>query len=127
MHKIMIVDDEESLRELIKALFVPEGYKVIAASSGIECLELLKTEKPDLILMDMMMPEMNGKETIERIRHNPSIKKLKIVMLTVVGLPEIGKKILDKLGVLNYIAKPFDNDNLIKIVKNTIKPIKLKK
>ena len=70
MQKIMIVDDEPSIRELIKAIFSSEGFEVIDAASGQECLEKLKTEKPDLILMDMMMPGMSGRETVEKIRQS---------------------------------------------------------
>ena len=64
MPKIMAVDDEESILELIKAVLEAENYEVITASSGDECLEKLKTVKPDLILLDMMMPGMSGRERV---------------------------------------------------------------
>jgi len=120
MPKIMVVDDEESLRELISAIFSSEGYEVMTASSGQECLEKLNTEKPDLILMDMMMPGMSGRETAEKIRQNPKTKDLKIVFLTVARFSETGKDVLDKLDVLDYITKPFDNDDLVSRVKKMV-------
>lgn len=118
--KIMVVDDEESLRELVNAIFSNEGIKVISTESGSECLEKLKKEKPDLILMDMMMPGMSGRETTVKIRENPKTKKIKIIFLTVARFSETGKKTLDDLKILDYITKPFDNDDLVKRVKKFI-------
>ncbi|MEM7815922.1 MAG: response regulator [Candidatus Aenigmatarchaeota archaeon] len=118
--KIMIVDDEESLVELVRAIFGQEGFEVIYAYSGAECLEKLKTEKPDLILMDMMMPGMSGRETTEKIRKNPKTKDLKIVFLTVARFSEVGKDSLKGLNVLDYITKPFDNKDLVKRVKKAL-------
>ena len=118
--KIMIVDDEESLRELVIAIFTPEGYDVVAASSGQECLEMLKKEKPDLILMDMMMPGMSGRETTEKIRANPKTKDIKVAFLTVARFSETGKGTLDKLNCVEYITKPFDNEELVGKVKKII-------
>ena len=120
MPTIMVVDDEESLRELVKGIFEIEGFEVIDASSGMECLEKLKTSKPELILMDMMMPGMSGREATEKIRQNPATKKIKVVFLTVARFSETGKETLDKLNVSDYITKPFDNDDLVKKVKRLI-------
>ncbi|MEK6943636.1 MAG: response regulator [Nanoarchaeota archaeon] len=120
MSKIMVVDDEPSLRELITAIFSSEGFEVIDAASGQECLDKLKTEKPDLILMDMMMPGMSGRETVEKIRENEDTKNFKIVFLTVARFSETGKETLDHLNVLDYITKPFDNDDLVKRAKKAL-------
>ena len=116
----MIVDDEENLVELVKAIFEQEGYEVIPAYSGKECLEKLEKVKPDLILMDVMMPEMTGKETTKKIRENPKTKNLKVAFLTVVRLSEIGKEELKKLNVLDFITKPFDNEDLVRRVKKIL-------
>ena len=118
--KIMTVDDEEDLRELLKGIFTSEGFEVIAASSGEECLEILKTEKPDLILMDMMMPNMTGRQTIEKIRENPLTKDLKIALLSVVDSATFGEDKIKKLKILDYITKPYENDDLVTRVKKII-------
>lgn len=118
--KIMVVDDEENLLELVKTIFEKEGFEVISASNGKECLEKLKEVKPDLILMDMMMPGMSGRETTEKIRENPETKNLKIVFLTVARFSEVGKNMLKKLNVLDYITKPFDNEDLVCRVKKLL-------
>jgi len=118
--KIMIVDDEESIRELVNAVLSLEGFEVIAAEDGQECLEKLKEVKPDLILMDMMMPGMSGRETIKKIRKNPKTKDLKIIFLTVARFSETGKDTLKKMNILDYITKPFDNDDLVKRIKKLV-------
>jgi len=118
--KIMIVDDEASLVELVRVIFEREGFEVITAYNGLECLEKLKKVEPDLILMDMMMPEMSGRETTEKIRANSKTKNLKIAFLTVARFSETGKDVLKKLNVSDYITKPFDNDDLVRRVKKLV-------
>ena len=120
MLKIMIVDDEENIVNLVKAIFEQEKFEVIIANTGKECLEKLNKVKPDLILMDMMMPGMTGKETTKKIRENPKTKDIKIVFLSVARLSEVGKEELKNLKVLDYITKPFDNDELVRKVKRII-------
>ena len=116
----MIVDDEENITELVNAIFKKEGFDVISANSGKECLEKLTKVKPDLILMDMMMPLMTGRETLEKIRKNPKTKDLKVAFLTVVRFSEIGKDELKDLRVSDYITKPFDNKDLITRVRKIV-------
>jgi len=118
--KIMIVDDEENIRELLVAVLMGEGFETISVESGKNCLEALKTEKPNLILMDMMMPVMSGRETVEIIRENPKTKELKIAFLTVVNLSEKGNEQLKELNCVDYIQKPFDNGDLVKRVKKIV-------
>jgi len=118
--KIMIVDDEESLVELVKGILEEEGFEVITAYSGQECLEKLKTVKPDLILMDMMMPGMSGRETTEKIRADPKTKDIKVAFLTVAKFSEVGRDVLERMGVVEYITKPFDNADLVRKVRKHI-------
>ena len=118
--KILIVDDEESIREVVSAVIEPEGYKITLASDGADCLEKLKTLKPDLILLDMMMPGMSGRETCEKIRANPKTKNLKVAFLTVARFSESGKETLKKMNISDYITKPFENADLIKRIKKIV-------
>lgn len=118
--KIMIVDDEESLIELVTAVLEQEGYEVIAAMNGEEALEKLKTVKPDLILLDMMMPGMSGREVCERIRKDPKTKDLKVAFITVAKFSETGRDVLKKMKVLDYITKPFENEDLVGRVKKLV-------
>lgn len=117
---IMVVDDEESLRELLSAILSEEDYDVITAVDGKDCLNKLKESKPDLVLLDMMMPGISGREVCEKIRNDPKTKSLKVAFLTVAKFSESGKEVLKKMNVSDYITKPFDNDNLIKRIKKII-------
>jgi len=118
--RIMVVDDEESLRELLTAIMEQEGYEVIIAADGNECLKKLKTVRPDLILLDMMMPGMSGREVCEKIRQDPKTKDLKVAFLTVAKFSEAGKGTLKEMKVIDYITKPFDNSDLVKRVKKMV-------
>ena len=119
--KILVVDDEESLRELVSTVLQEAGYDVAVAIDGKDCLERLGKMRPDLILLDMMMPGMSGREVCERIRKDPKISGLKVAFLTVAKFSETGKDTLSRMKVLDYITKPFDNDDLVKRVRRIIK------
>jgi len=118
--KILIVDDDQSLIELVKAVLENEGYDVETAMRGEECIEKLNGYRPDLLLLDMMMPGMSGREVCEKIRKNPKTKDLKIAFITVAKFSEAGKGVLEKMKVLDYITKPFDNDDLVRRVRKMI-------
>ena len=115
--KIMIVDDEPNICEAVKITLEAEGFKVLTALNGPECLDKLKNELVDLILMDFFMPEMNGRELCSKIRKDPRLTSLPVVFLTVAQFGGIGKEKLRKLNIADYIAKPFDNEDLVRRVK----------
>jgi CheY-like chemotaxis protein len=118
---IMVVDDEDSLLELVSAILEQEGYEVLTVNNGEECLNQLKSVKPDLILLDMMMPGMSGREVCERIREDPETKGLKVAFITVAKFSETGQETLKKMEVVDYITKPFDNADLVKRIEKLLK------
>lgn len=117
---IMVVDDEESLLELLRAVLEASNYQVITAQSGEECLKKLKTVKPDLVLLDMMMPGMSGREVCEKIRADPGTRGLKVAFVTVAKFSESGKEKLKEMNVSDYITKPFENADLIARVRKMV-------
>jgi CheY-like chemotaxis protein len=120
MKRVMVVDDEENLIEIVTKLLEREKIGVIPAHNGTECLDKLKKAKPDLILLDMFMPGISGRETCEKIRGNPKTKDIKIIFLTVALFSGAGKDILKDMNVSDYITKPFDNKDLVKRVKKVL-------
>ncbi|MFQ5801125.1 MAG: response regulator, partial [Candidatus Hydrothermarchaeales archaeon] len=120
MAKIMVVDDEQDLVMLVKMIFKREGHEVIGATSGEEALEKLKGKKPDLILLDIMMPYLDGWGTLELIRKQDGLKDVPVSMLTAKDLtPEItARKDIGEL--VDYIQKPFTKDSLIKKVNSIL-------
>jgi CheY-like chemotaxis protein len=118
--KILFVDDQENLLELVRGVLEPEGYEVITVNSGMKALEKLKKVRPDLILMDVMMPGMTGKETVKKIRQDPEMADVKIAFLTVTRSVGFEAKALRELGIADYITKPFDSDDLVVRVKKML-------
>ena len=118
--KILIVDDEPHIVELQKAILETEGFSVDAAENGQKALDKLKNSKPDLVILDMMMPGMSGREVCEQIRKNPKTKKLKVVFVTVARFSEAGRSTLESLNVLDYVTKPFDNKQFVNRIKQAI-------
>ena len=83
-------------------------------------MAILKDERPDLVILDMMMPGMSGREVCERIRENPKTQDLKVVFVTVARFSEIGKELLSGMKVLDYITKPFDNADFINRIRKLV-------
>ena len=103
--KILLVDDEPDILEIIKYNLKNEGYKVYTASSGIEGVSIAKEVKPDLILLDVMMPEMDGIEACDRIRKIPSLENTIIAFLTARG-EDYSQVAGFDAGADDYITKP---------------------
>jgi len=118
--KILIVDDEPHLVELLSAILDAEGYDVVTANNGQDALDELKKLTPDLVVLDMMMPGMSGREVCEKIRANPKTKGLKVMFLTVAKFSETGKRVLDDMKVRDYMTKPFENTELVKRIKKIL-------
>ncbi|GAB5046462.1 response regulator [Thermodesulfovibrio sp. TK110] len=117
--KILIVDDEPLIRELILQIIdeiEDMQIQAVEACDGVEGLELIRKEKPDIVLLDIMMPKMSGFEICRILQKEPPSCKMKIVMLTAKG-QEIDKQTARELGVKWYITKPFKIDDIIKLLK----------
>lgn len=125
--KILIVDDEEHIRELIKFNLDTNGYRTICADNGLEALRMVKSENPQLILLDVMLPNMDGYDVCKEIRRDNSISSTPIIMITAKG-EEFDKVLGLELGADDYMTKPFSIRELIARVKailrrTNIKPI----
>ena len=115
----MVVDDEPLIVKVVKDIFKEEGYKVITALSGQECLEKLKNSSVDLILLDIMMPGMDGWDTCAKIKSVKKTEKIPIVFLTAKTDPV--SKSMGRLASADYITKPFDMKDLKKRIDSVIK------
>ncbi|HEY2941313.1 MAG TPA: response regulator [Vicinamibacteria bacterium] len=120
MKKIMIVDDEQDILQFLDLVLREHGYEVIKASSGQEALTLAATGKPDLVLLDVMMPEMDGWEVLKLLRVDPETERIPVAMLSarteakdrVQGLQE---------GAIDYICKPFSLPELLEKIEGILK------
>ncbi|GLI53486.1 response regulator [Thermodesulfovibrio yellowstonii] len=118
-YKILICEDNEKNRKLMKDLLEYHGYEVYLAENGKEGIEMAKRVKPDLILMDMQMPVLDGFEAIKKIRQDKEIKHIKIISVTSFAMPTDKERVL-QAGADYYIAKPIDTRALPEIIKKVI-------
>ena len=109
--KVLVVDDEEFVRQLIQIKLKFCGIETIEAGNGIDAVEKAISEKPDLILLDVMMPRMNGFEACQRLKASPETAHIPIVMLTARGDPS-AKERGENAGALEYLTKPFSPQKL---------------
>ncbi|AAO35705.1 DNA-binding response regulator [Clostridium tetani] len=123
--KILIVDDEEHIRELLRYNLEKEGYKIFCAENGKEALEIAKEKKPTLILLDVMLPQMDGYDVCKEIRKDNSISTTPIIMITAKG-EELDKVLGLELGADDYITKPFSIRELIARIKAVLRRTLLK-
>ncbi len=110
-NKILVVDDDRAINELIKVNLELSGYSVVQAYDGIEGFALAKQEQPSLVILDVMMPDVDGYTVAQRIRLNPDLANVPILMLT--ALSQLGDKVKGfDIGVDDYLVKPFEMEEL---------------
>ena len=114
--KIHIVDDEQDIVETLKFVFEAEGLNCITAYDGEEALNKAKTENPDLIILDVMLPKINGYKVCRLLKFDTKYKNIPILMVTARSQDE-DKLIGEETGADEYITKPFDIDEVINLAK----------
>jgi len=114
--KILVVEDEESLLKLESILLTSKGYDVQGATNGQEALDLLAEVQPDLILLDIMLPNMDGFEVCRRIKENPETRHIPVIMLTAKKSREDMAK-GHEVGADWYITKPFKSANVVETIQ----------
>lgn len=119
MYTIMVVDDSAFIVDVFVTMLERGGYKTIATYGGQECLDVLKTERPDLILLDIMMEPMDGRETLERIKTNPDTKEIPVMMLTAKQLtPDEAQEYA--IYVEDYVLKPITHRELYDVIEHIL-------
>ena len=118
MNKILVVDDQKTVCYSIQRLLQSEGYDVLTASNGTDALSIINHKKPDLVIMDVRMPEMDGLEVLGKIKE--SHPDVQVIMMTAFSTTEKAIQAM-KLGAYDYLTKPFDNNELLIRVNGAIK------
>ncbi len=113
--KILVVDDEPAIRDLILAVLEDEGYIAVGASSAIDALEVIADERPDLVLMDIMMPEMDGREAFQRMRERPELAAIPVVMMSAAYAADRVPN-----NVAGFLSKPFELDHLLATISGLL-------
>ncbi len=119
--KVLFVEDEDVIREMAGNKLKREGYEVFVAADGVEALELVEKNDPDLIITDVVMPRMDGYEFFKSVRSDPSTATIPFIILTARGMMEDA---FLALGAEEFIAKPFAPEDLSKLVSKALKDSK---
>jgi two-component system alkaline phosphatase synthesis response regulator PhoP/two-component system response regulator VicR len=119
MKKIMIIEDEDNLIELLKVNLMAEGFSVSVASNGIEGLKRTEDERPDAVILDVRLPLMDGWKVCQRLKENAKTKSIPIIILTAASQKSDAAE-AKRVGCDLFLTKPFDPIELVKIVKQII-------
>ena len=121
--KLLIVDDEPHIRMLLEQTLEDledEGVDFFMADNGEQALALIENEAPDLVLLDVMMPKMNGMEVCQKVKQNPKLDNVYIIILTAKG-QEVDKQRSFDVGANRYMTKPFDPDEILEVAREVLK------
>jgi len=116
---ILLVEDFDDTRLMMKMWLVRNGYRVIEAETGEEAISLAQSERPDLIIMDVMMPGMNGLDATQRIRQDRALRRTPIVAVSAYGAEEYRSLALDA-GCNEYVSTPFEPQTLADLIKDLL-------
>ena len=122
-YKILVVDDEPTIVRLMEFILARQGHEMIVAVNGEEALEKIKSQQPDLVLLDIMMPRIDGYEVAQRLRADPATASLPIIMLSAKAQDEDIRKGVE-VGVDEYVTKPFTPDHLVQVVAKHLDRLK---
>jgi len=120
MKKILVIDDEPDLRELVRINLDQAGYSVETASSGREALHALRRSAPDLVVLDLMLPDVSGTELCRKIRADPALAEIPVIMLTAKAA-EVDRVVGFELGADDYVTKPFSPRELVLRVASVLR------
>ena len=117
--KILVVEDNEQNRVLMRQIFTHQGYEVLEANDGLTGLEMARVHMPDLVLLDIQMPVMNGYMVIRELRNTPELKKVKVIAVTSFAMKGDREKALEA-GFDEYVTKPIDTRKFPELVKELL-------
>jgi len=118
MEKILYADDDPDIQGLIKSILNKEGYEIIIAKDGNEALNLTKTHKPDLVILDFLMPGLNGVEVCEALKKDNETRAIPVIMLTAYSTEK--EKSL-KAGAIDFLSKPIEKTDLLLRINSVLK------
>ncbi|OPX83038.1 MAG: Alkaline phosphatase synthesis transcriptional regulatory protein PhoP [Pelotomaculum sp. PtaB.Bin013] len=119
MPRILVVEDEKNILELVRFNLERDGYQVLTALDGVKGLEIARNEAPDLILLDVMLPEMDGLEVCQELRRDTATKSIPIIMLSA-RAEELDRMLGLEMGADDYVTKPFSPRELSARIKTRL-------
>jgi DNA-binding response OmpR family regulator len=117
--RILVADDDPSILRLLQLNFELEGFEVLTASDGEEALAKALSSSPDIVVLDVMMPGLDGWEVCRRLKEDETMRDVPVILLTALG-QEAERRHGLEIGAAEYLQKPFDPDRLVSVVKSTL-------
>lgn len=121
MPKILLVDDEPEIVKMVKFRLEANGYEVVVAYDGATCLAKAEVNRPDVILLDLVMPVMDGYEACRRLKEMPQTKDIPVILFTASYAKSTVEDKVKELGAFDYIMKPFDPEELLKKISQALR------
>lgn len=115
--KVLVIDDAPYIRRLIVRMLEKVGYETIEASNGVQGLEILKAEQPDVVTCDVSMPYMDGHEFVAEARNDTAVKHIPIIIITATGKSEQNRKLTPHIQADAYLSKPFSSSRLVETIQ----------
>jgi two-component system, OmpR family, alkaline phosphatase synthesis response regulator PhoP len=117
--KVLIADDEEDVKAVLQMFLQARGYEVITAFDGLDAMDQVKREKPDVVLLDIMMPLIDGFEVCRKLKADPETQQIPVIMLSAAGHAGSIQKGLE-VGAVDYLVKPYEPDQLLKLLQKIL-------
>ncbi|MCE5228123.1 response regulator [bacterium] len=117
--KVLLADDEEDVKIVLKMYLETKGYEVVTAYDGLDAIDVARREKPNVILLDLMMPVIDGFEVCRRLKADAATQQIPIIMVSAASHAESVQKGL-AAGAVDYIVKPFEPESLEKLLSNVL-------
>ena len=118
--KILVIDDDDDFRDLARMIFEDHGIDMAEAEDGETGLEMIAANKPDLVLLDILLPNMDGQEVLKRLKENPATKEIPVVVCSTTFHEEARVRRTKQMGAADYIRKPIPADQLAKRVEKVL-------
>ncbi|MFF3765113.1 response regulator [Streptomyces sp. NPDC001922] len=116
--RVLVVDDNKVIRQLIRVNLELEGFEVVTAADGAECLEIVHRVRPDVITLDVVMPRLDGMRTASRLRSDPTTRDIPLAIVSACAQQEVDRG--QTLGVEAFLAKPFEPAELVQVVRRLV-------
>ncbi|MBN2135182.1 MAG: response regulator, partial [Acidobacteria bacterium] len=125
-HKILAVDDSQTILKILEMILTQAGYEVYTAEDGLEGINMAKEVKPDLVILDFIMPKMNGFQVCKALRKDNELKDVPIIVMSAKG-EKVGDKFINIMGAIDYLTKPFSPEALLSLIPEVLKKIEAKR
>ncbi|MBU1221304.1 response regulator [Myxococcota bacterium] len=116
---ILVIDDSPTIIKVVELVLTKAGYKIISASDGVEGIEKAREEKPDMVLLDFVMPKMNGYQVCKHFSESPDLSSIPVVLMSAKG-EQVGERFVKVMGIVDYITKPFSPEAITAVVSHTL-------